>query len=209
MRFGVMQPLLERDVPLAYPVAKDICMTTAAQTQHRTALQREYVCPDLPPTLAPMGVGGNALSQLVKQCCPDIQAGAGFVIEYLDAHAGTWQFSVDHGHTWRLIRTDLINRPGHVGLALNANVRLRLLPAAGLRPAEIRMVCHGVPYSHGPANGCYQPYATEERDGCSCTITLALSLSAINGTPPAAHISRPRNKRMAAARTARVVLSAQ
>ena len=45
------------------------------------------------------------------------------VIEYLDTQAGTWQFSLDDGQTWRAVRTDLINRPGHTGLALDRDAR--------------------------------------------------------------------------------------
>lgn len=177
-------------------------MTATALTERLTVAKREYFNHNPLPAPATRGLGGNVMAQLVEQCCPRIPAGAGFVIEYLDAHAGTWQFSADQGATWRLIRTDLINRPGNVGLALDAEVRLRLLPAAGLRPAKIRMVCHRVPRSLGLANGCYLPYATEEREGCSCTLRLELSLAAINGAPPSVRTSRPRNKRAAAQRAA-------
>lgn len=52
------------------------------------------------------------------------------VIEQLDSQVGTWQFSTDGGHTWRTVRTDLINRAGSLGLALDRNACLRVLPFA-------------------------------------------------------------------------------
>ena len=52
------------------------------------------------------GVGGNTVAQLLQENCADMRASAGVVIEYLDTQAGTWQFSLDDGQTWRAVRTD-------------------------------------------------------------------------------------------------------
>ena len=79
------------------------------------------------------GLGGNSVALIVQEHCPDMLAAVGVVIEHLDAQAGTWQFSADAGQTWRGIRTDLINRPGNLGLALDRDARLRVLPFGGHR----------------------------------------------------------------------------
>ena len=149
------------------------------------------------------GLGGNTLAQIVEENCPGMLASAGVVIEHLDAQAGTWQFSTDEGHTWRAIRTDLVNRPGNMGLALDRDARLRVLPFSGHRVNGVRVAFHTVQRSHGQSNGSYRAYASDEReDGCSRTVTLVLGLSAINGAPPAVHVPRPRNKRALVQRAA-------
>lgn len=151
---------------------------------------------------APTGLGGNTLAQIVEENCPDMLAAAGVIIEHLDAQAGTWQFSTDDGKTWRAIRTDLINRAGYLGLALDRQARLRVLPFGGHRVNGARVAFHTVQRSHGQGNGSYRAYAPEERDGGSRTVTLVLSLGSINGTPPAVHVPRPRNKRAMVQRAA-------
>ncbi len=149
------------------------------------------------------GLGGNTLAQIVEENCPGTQASAGVVIEHLDAQAGTWQFSLDEGQTWRAIRTDLINRDGNQGLALDNDARLRVLPFGGHRIGGVRVAFHTVQRPHGPGNGSYRAYASDEREeGCSRTVTLVLGLSAINGAPPAVHVPRPRNKRALVQRAA-------
>jgi hypothetical protein len=149
---------------------------------------------------ASTGLGGNTLARIVEENCPDLLVAAGVVIEHLDAQAGTWQFSTDDGQTWRAIRTDLINRPGHLGLALDRDARLRVLPFSGHRVSGARVAFHTVHRCHGQGSGSYRAYAPDERDDGSHTVTLVLSLGAINGTPPEVHVPRPRNKR-AQART--------
>lgn len=148
------------------------------------------------------GLGGNTLARLVEENCAGMLAFAGVVIEQLDAQAGTWQFSVDDGLTWRAVRTDLVNRPGNMGLALDRNARLRVLPFNGHRVNGVRVAFHTVPRSHGPGNGSYRAYAGEDREDASATVTLVLSLGDVNGTPPAVHVPRPRNKRALAQRAA-------
>lgn len=141
------------------------------------------------------GLGGNTLAHIVEENCPGMLASAGVVIEQLDAQAGTWQFSTDEGQSWRAIRTDLINRPGNLGLALDRDARLRVLPFSGHRVSGARVAFHTVQRSHGPGNGSYRPYAADDREDGSRTVTLVLGLAAINGAPPAVHVPRPRNKR--------------
>ncbi len=140
------------------------------------------------------GVGGNTVAHLLQENCAELQASAGVVIEYLDTQAGTWQFSLDDGQTWRAIRTDLINRPGHMGLALDRDARLRVLCTGASRDGA-RVVLHAVQRSHGAGNGSYRPYAPDEREDASLSVTLMLGLGAINGVPPAVKVPRPRNKR--------------
>ena len=149
------------------------------------------------------GLGGNTLARIVEQNCPGMPVAAGVVIEHLDAQAGTWQFSMDEGQTWRAIRTDLINRDGNLGLALDCDARLRVLPFGGHRVSGVRVAFHTVQRRHGQGNGSYRAYASDEREeGCSRTVTLVLGLSAINGAPPAVHVPRPRNKRALVQRAA-------
>ena len=155
-----------------------------------------------PAADAGTGLGGNCVAHIVQEHCPDMLAAAGVVIEHLDAQAGTWQFSADAGQTWRAIRTDLINRPGNLGLALDCDARLRVLPFGGHRVTGARVAFHTVQRSHGQGNGSYRAYASEDRDGGSRTVTLVLSLAAINGAPPAVHVPRPRNKRAMVQRAA-------
>ncbi|MCL5741761.1 MAG: hypothetical protein M1430_13190, partial [Betaproteobacteria bacterium] len=109
------------------------------------------------------GVGGNTVAQLLQENCADMRASAGVVIEYLDTQAGTWQFSLDDGQTWRAVRTDLINRPGHTGLALDRDARLRVL-CSGSNREGARVVFHSVQRGHGAGNGSYRPYAPDERE---------------------------------------------
>lgn len=149
---------------------------------------------------ASTGLGGNTLAHIVEENCPDLPVAAAVVIEHLDAQAGTWQFSTDEGRTWRAVRTDLINRAGHMGLALDGDARLRVLPFGGHRVSGARVAFHTVQRSHGQGNGSYRAYAPEERDGGSRTVTLVLSLGAVNGLPPEVHVPRPRNKRALAQR---------
>lgn len=148
------------------------------------------------------GLGGNTLARIVEENCPGMLACAGVVIEQLDAQAGAWQFSTDEGLTWRAVRTDLINRPGNLGLALDRDARLRVLPFAGHRVTGARVAFHTVQRSHGPGNGNYRAYAGDDREDGSRTVTLVLGLSAINGAPPAVHVPRPRNKRALVRRAA-------
>ena len=146
------------------------------------------------------GVGGNTVALLLQENCADLPASAGVIFEYLETQAGTWQFSLDDGLTWRAIRTDLINRPGHMGLALDRDARLRVLCTGASREGA-RVVFHTVQRSHGQGNGSYRAYADEDREDGSPTVTLVLGLAAINGTPPAVHVPRQRNKRAMAQRT--------
>ena len=141
------------------------------------------------------GLGGNTVAQLVESHCPGAQAFAGVVIEHLDAQAGVWQCSTDDGRTWRAVRTDLVNRPGNMGLALDRDARLRVLPIGGHRVQGVRVAFHTVQRSHAEGNGSYRAYANEDREDGTPTVTLVLGLSAINGAPPAVHVPRLRNKR--------------
>ncbi|MBV7455367.1 hypothetical protein KW843_12870 [Acidovorax sp. sif1233] len=151
---------------------------------------------------ASSGLGGNTVARIVEENCPGMLASAGVVIEHLDAQAGTWQFSTDDGCTWRAIRTDLVNRPGNLGLALDRDARLRVLPFGGHRVSGARVAFHTVQRSHAQGNGSYRAYASDEREDGSRTVTLVLGLAAINGTPPAVHVPRPRNKRALVQRAA-------
>jgi hypothetical protein len=127
------------------------------------------------------------------------------VIEQLDSQVGTWQFSTDGGRTWRTVRTDLINRAGSLGLALDRDARLRVLPFGGSRVTSARVAFHAVRRSPGHGNGSYRAYATEDREEDSSTVTLVLGLGAINGLPPAVYVPRPRNKRALVQRAAQAV----
>lgn len=149
----------------------------------------------------PSALGGNTIASIVAGHCHDLAAPLGVVVEHLDAQAGLWQCSVDNGTTWRTVRTDLINRPGQMGLALASTARLRVLPQGGGRNCcGARIVFHAALRAPGAANGSYSVYAPEGRDNAARSITLVLSLAAINGTPPAARgPQRVRNKRALAA----------
>lgn len=148
-------------------------------------------------------LGGNTVARIVGDHCPDTLA-AGVVIEYLDAKAGIWEFSLDQGRSWRGVRTDLINRAGNLGLALDCDARLRVLPVGGRRINGARVAFHTVQRSHAQGNGSYRAYVREDREGRgerdegSPTVTLVLSLAAINGMGPLVQVPRPRHKRAAA-----------
>ena len=144
---------------------------------------------------AASALGGRSIAQILQHNCPDLNVVTAVVIEYLDAQVGTWQCSVDGGKTWRAVRTDIINRPGSMGLALDRDALLRVLPFVGQRATGARLRLHPVPYRQGPGNGSYRAYAVEDREEGSPTLTLVLPLSAINGDPPAVRAPRPRNKR--------------
>ncbi|WP_440108083.1 hypothetical protein [Acidovorax sp. BL-A-41-H1] len=152
----------------------------------------------------PTGVGGTTVAGLLElHCAPALRAphlahAPAVVVERLDAQAGTWQMSLDEGRSWRPVRTDLVNRPGNMGLALDRTARLRVLPFSGHRVPGVRLSLHAVQRSHGAESGSYRAYSCEERDEHeegSATIALVLTMGAINGTPPAVHVPRPRNKR--------------
>lgn len=146
------------------------------------------------------GVGGNSIAVLVSEHCEGALAPMGVIVEYLDAQVGTWQYSLDGGESWRTIRTDLINRPGHMGLALERTARLRVLPfGGGGARSGARIVFHAAQRAPGEGNGSYRAYAPDDRDEAARSITLVLGLGAINGMPPAVAASRPRNKRALAA----------
>ncbi|PJI97198.1 hypothetical protein CLU85_1972 [Acidovorax sp. 69] len=173
---------------------------TSPDNAHRRSERRPTAAVEA--SQASSGLGGNTLAHIVEENCPDMLVAAGVVIEHLDAQAGTWQFSADQGQNWRAIRTDLINRAGNLGLALDRDARLRVLPFGGHRVTGVRVAFHTVQRSHGQGNGSYRAYAPDERDGGSRTVTLVLSLSSINGAPPAVHVPRPRNKRAMVQRAA-------
>jgi hypothetical protein len=190
---------------LATTVFKGIFMTANASPSGSAGSPQPLRLDDEGPRAAALSGGGNALggntvARIVEENCPGMLASAGVIIEQLDAQAGTWQFSIDQGQTWRAIRTDLINRPGNMGLALDRDARLRVLPFSGHRVTGARVAFHTVQRSHGPGNGSYRPYAGDDREDGSLTVTLVLGLSAINGAPPAVHVPRPRNKRAVARR---------
>jgi hypothetical protein len=191
--------------PLCSPIVEGTPMTASANANAHSSLRSTAT--DHRRTAAigtadsSAGLGGNTVAHIVEENCPDLLAAAGVVIELLDAQAGTWQFSTDEGETWRAIRTDLINRAGYLGLALNREARLRVLPFGGHRVNGARVAFHTVQRSHGQGNGSYRAYAPDERDGGSRTVTLVLSLGAVNGTPPEVHVPRPRNKRALAQRS--------
>lgn len=125
---------------------------------------------------------GISIAVLVGAYGKGVLAPMGVILEYLDAQMGTWQYSLEGAAGWHNIRTDLINRPGHMGLALDAAARLRVLPIDDERPrGGARIVLHAAQRSLGATNGCYQAYAAEDRDEAARSITLTLSLRAING----------------------------
>ena len=124
----------------------------------------------------------------------------GVVVEFLDAQIGTWQCSIDDGATWRAIRTDIINRLGHMGLALDRSARLRVLPVGGgPRNPAARVVFHATERPPGEGNGSYRAYPPDDRGESSHSVTLMMTLSTINGTPPEVAAPRLRNKRALAA----------
>lgn len=146
------------------------------------------------------GLGGKSVARIVMEHCERRVMPLGVIVEYLNTQIGTWQYSLDEGESWRTIRTDIINRPGHTGLALEPTAWLRVLPlGGGLRSAVARMVLHATQRAPIEGSGSYQTYATDDRDDAACSVTLTLTLGAINGIPPAVPSTRPRNKRALAA----------
>ena len=151
---------------------------------------------------APSPLGGNTIANLVASHCHGLAVPLGVVVEHLDVRAGLWQCSVDHGTTWRTVRTDLINRPGPTGLALSSCAQLRVLPQAGNNCRNLRIVLHAALRAPGAANGDYCIYPLEDRGDAARSVTLQLNLTAINGIPPATKApQRVRNKRVLAAAT--------
>lgn len=146
------------------------------------------------------GVGGKSIACIAMEHCQGVIVPTGVIVEYLDAQIGTWQYSLDEGAHWCNIRTDLINRPGYMGLALDRTARLRVLPSGiGSRSGSARMVFHATHRAPGQGNGMYQTYPHDDRGDDACSITLALALGDINGTPPTVAAPRLRNKRALAA----------
>lgn len=145
-------------------------------------------------------VGGKNIACIAMEHCQGVIAPTGVIVEYLDAQIGTWQYSLDEGAHWCNIRTDLINRPGYMGLALERTARLRVLPSGGgSRSGSARMVFHATHRAPGQNNGSYQTYPHDDRGDDAYSITLVLSLADINGTPPSVSAPRLRNKRALAA----------
>lgn len=152
-------------------------------------------------TAQPSALGGNSIEDIVAEHCTDTPILAGVVIERLDAQIGVWQYSLDEGHTWQAVRTDLLHRDGPMGLVLALCARLRVLPFGGQR-GMARLVFHPVPLGGG-GNGIYRPYPPADERPEAATITLMLGLAAINGAPKTVYVPRLRNKRaLAAARAA-------
>lgn len=146
------------------------------------------------------GLGGKSIARIVMEQCERRLMPMGVIVEYLDAQIGTWQYSMDEGESWRTIRTDIINRPGPMGLALESTAWLRVLPlGGGLRSGVARMVFHAAQRAPFEGSGSYQTYPPDDRDDAACSVTLTLTLGAINGIPPAVSSTRPRNKRALAA----------
>lgn len=152
-----------------------------------------------PPTAPAMnvgvGLGGNSIAQILAENCHAHAGAAGVVISRLDARAGIWQYSVDDGASWRDARTDLINRPGVMGLALDRQARLRLIQRSGERLDKINVVLNPVQHSLRERNGSHSSYVPDPANEDSASISLLLDISAINGAPPEVHVPRQRNKR--------------
>lgn len=140
-------------------------------------------------------VSGKTVAQILSEQCAQHSNAAGIVIARLDARAGTWQYSVDDGVSWRDARTDLINRTGTMGLALDREARLRLLPRSGERYGAIHITLHAVQHSLKARNGSHSAYVPDPTDDNTLPIHLVLDLNAINGLPPEVHVPRQRNKR--------------
>lgn len=150
-------------------------------------------------TACAAGVGGHSIASIMARHGMNVPAPLGVIVEHLDAQIGTWQMSIDEGASWHTVRTDLINRPGNRGLALEPAARLRVLPLPGSTRQGARMVLHAAQRALGDGNGCYQNYPPCDRGDGAQSITLVLDLDAINGRPPATRTARPRNKRAMAA----------
>ena len=94
---------------------------------------------------------------------------AGVLVESLDTQVGTWQYTLDAGRSWRVIRTDLINRDGRRGLVLSLDARLRVLPFGGQR-GSARVAFHPVQFFQEDCNGIYRAYApADERPPVALT----------------------------------------
>lgn len=148
---------------------------------------------------AAAGLAGQAVDELLAACASQLDVRLGVIIEQLDLQAGVWQYSLDAGAHWRTIRTDILNRPAPMGLALAPEARLRVQPFAGSAHRRARIVLHAAQSTIHAASGCYCPYAPEGRSAAARSIVLELALSAINATP-AASAPRPRNKGVRAGR---------
>jgi len=146
-----------------------------------------------------VGVGGHSIADLMARHGMSVPMPLGVIVEHLDAQIGTWQVSIDEGASWQTVRTNLINRPGNRGLALEPTARLRVLPLPGGTRQAARVVLHAAQRALGDGNGCYQNYPPDDRGDGAQSITLVLDLDAINGRPPATRTARPRNKRAMAA----------
>ncbi len=146
------------------------------------------------PTLA-----GRTVGELLRDCAPQCDARLGVILEHLDQQAGVWQYSLDDGAHWSTVRTDILNRPAPMGLALSAGARLRVQPFAGSAHRPARIVLHAAQRAVGAGDGCYGAYDADGRDSRARSFTLMLALATINDTPAGAPAARPRNKRALAA----------
>ena len=144
------------------------------------------------------GLGGNSLASILTTHCAEVPVLAGVLVEALDTQAGTWQYTLDAGCSWRSIRTDLINRDCRRGLVLSLDAHLRVLPFGGHR-GSARIAFHPVQFFQEDCNGIYRAYAPAEERPHLPSVALVLSLSAINGAPASVYAPRPRNKRALAA----------
>lgn len=86
--------------------------------------------------------------------CSEVPLLAGIVIERLDAQIGVWQYSLDDGANWQVVRTDLLHREGPMGLVLALGARLRVLPFA----ASGAVFACGQRRQEGGNGGMYCPY---------------------------------------------------
>lgn len=145
------------------------------------------------------GVGGCAIAALLGTHAPQLYTGLGVIVEQLDMRTGTWQYSLDGGRQWHTVRTDILNRPAPMGLALDGAARLRVLPYVGSAHGPARIVLHAAQCAVGAGNGCFGAYAAEGRPAGARSVTLVLPLATINGTPTGTPAPRPRNKRALAA----------
>ncbi len=155
-----------------------------------------------PPASTPCpgaGLAGRAVAELLAAHAPGQAAQLGVIVEHLDPQAGAWQYSLDAGRSWHPIRTDILGRRGPMGLALSGAARLRVQPFAGSAHRPARIVLHAAQRLVQADNGCYCAYAAEGREPAAHSLTLDLALAAINATPAANPVPRPRNKRALAA----------
>ncbi|KAB2899369.1 MAG: hypothetical protein F9K35_08605, partial [Burkholderiaceae bacterium] len=130
-------------------------MTTAVLA-HRADLPRQKARSASAAVRPAEGVGGHSIAEIVTLHCEGVLVPMGVIVEFLDAQVGTWQYSLDDGESWRTIRTDLINRPGHMGLALERAARLRVLPFGGGGRSGARIVFHAAQRAPGEGNGSYR-----------------------------------------------------